>query len=160
MKRISMLSLSTVLALGIASISNSAIAQQKVTRDQLVGTWTLISCMNANGRCRVDFNGRMMMDAMGNYIYAASPRNRPKCTVRPCGGGQLNAEQYRATTLGFVSNFGHWSLNDADQTMTLDREGALFSNNEGREVKEKVSLTGDELQLVFDNATEIWRRAR
>jgi len=168
MKRFSLLSLSAVLALGVVSLSDSAIAQQRVTRDQLVGTWTAVSCTDANGgtpaRC-VNPNGRRMFDAMGHYMFSGAPRGRPKCSGA-CGAQQMSGDQYKAATLGFVSNFGNWSFNDADQTLTNTVEAGLFPNNEGREFKWKISLTGDELRLTAIGAggaaggTQIWRRAR
>ena len=80
MKQFSMLSLSAVLALGVASISGSAMSQQRVTRDQLVGMWTLVSCTDANGgtpaRC-LNPTGRMMLDARGQYMKLGGPGGRP-----------------------------------------------------------------------------------
>ena len=163
MKRFSILSLSAVLALGVVSISASAVAQQRVTKDQLVGTWTLVSCTDANGGTRpicVNANGRTMFDAAGRYMEMGTPRGRPKCSDS-CGRAQMSGDQYKAAAQGVVANFGNWSFNEADQTLTLNREAALFPNFEGRETKTKVSLTGDELRTMTETGqTIIWRRAR
>ena len=167
MKKFSMLGLSTVLVLGVLSLSDSAFAQQKVTKDQLMGTWTLVSCTNANGSPRAfcaNVNARMMLDAMGQYMNLGGPRGRTKCSGA-CGRAQMSGEQYKAIAQGFAAEFGTWSFNEADQTLTRNRETALFPNNEGEEFKEKVSLSGDELRLVHETgfavgATDIWRRVR
>ena len=154
MKRFSMLSLSAVLALGVASISDSSFAQQRVTKDQLVGTWTFVSCTNANGGppdfC-VNSIGRQIFEATGQYMHVIAARGRPK-------SGD-------AIVQGFVSQFGNWSFNEADQTLTVTPEAALRPENEGREVKMKVSLTGDELRIGPQavsgrGRTDIWRRVR
>jgi hypothetical protein len=168
MKRFSMLSLSAVSALAVVSISDSTFAQQRVSRDQLVGTWTLVSCTGANGgtpaEC-VNPDGRMMLDAMGQYMFSIAPRGRPKCSG-VCGRAQMSADQYKAIARAFFSNFGPWSFNDADQTVALTNEVSILPNREGREFKSKVSLTGDELRLTGIGAggaagdTVIWRRAR
>jgi hypothetical protein len=168
MKRFSVLGLSAVLALGVASISDSSFAQQRVTRDQLVGMWTVVSCTDANGgtpaRC-VNPNGRMMFDAMGQYMFSAAASGRPKCSGA-CGRARMSGDQYKAIAQDFFSNFGPWSFNDADQTVTLTNEVSILPNREGREFKSKVSLIGDELRLTNIGAggaagpTEIWRRAR
>jgi len=169
MKRFGMLSLSAVLALGVASISDSAMAQQKVTKDQLVGTWTFVTCTETNGTTPafcVNRNGRMMFDAMGHYMFSAAPSGRQNPLTGNTTRARLSGDQFKAMADGFVSNFGNWSFNDADQTLTQTAEIALFPNNEGREVKRKVSLSGDELRVTVTGAdgavvgTDIWRRAR
>ena len=164
MKRFSVLSLSAVLALGVASISDSSFAQQRVTRDQLVGMWTIVSCTDANGatpaQC-VNPNGRMMLNATGQYMYTIAPRGRPKCSTGACGAQQMSGDQWKAATQGVVSDFGNWSFNDADQTLTRFHEASLNPNNEGSQFKNKVSLTGDDLRTVNDGGgTQNWRRVR
>jgi hypothetical protein len=60
-----------------------------------------------------------------------------------------------------VANFGTWSVNEADKTLTQHVEGALFPNGEGIDLKASVSLTGDELKLVVVNGgTIMYRRAK
>jgi cytochrome c5 len=150
MKRFSMLSLSAVLALGVASISASAMAQQRVTRDQLVGTWTLVSCSFPDGRIAafcVNPSGRQILEATGQYIHMIAARGRPKCGDA-CANGQVSGDQYKAIAQGVVSQFGTWSFDEADQTLTKTAETALYPDNEGRGVKWKVSLTGGELRLT------------
>jgi hypothetical protein len=44
MKRLGILGLSAMLAAGLASSPGSAVAQQKSPKEQLVGTWILVSC--------------------------------------------------------------------------------------------------------------------
>jgi hypothetical protein len=50
--------------------------------------------------------------------------------------------------MGLAANFGTWTVNEADKTMTLHYEGALFPNIEGTDVKQTVSLNGDELRII------------
>ncbi|MGD0023764.1 MAG: hypothetical protein ABSC37_03915 [Xanthobacteraceae bacterium] len=51
MNRRDVLSLSAITVLGLALLPGAAFAQQKPLKDQLVGTWTLVSNTNtaANG---------------------------------------------------------------------------------------------------------------
>lgn len=168
MKRLSALILSAILATGIASISESTFAQQRVTKDQLSGTWTLVSCANADGSTPVfcvNANGRMMVEANGRYMWSIAARGRPKCTGE-CGRAQMTGDQYKAAVLGFASNFGSSTFNEADQTVTANIEAAMFPNTEGIQTKGNVSLTGDELRIQYitdgggAGPTHIWRRAR
>ena len=158
MNQFSILSLSAVLALGVASISDSTFAQQRVTKDQLVGTWTLVSvsCPNPNRtpQC-VDPNGLLMYDANGRYMVITAPRGRPKFTST----GDRTAhspEEYKAVVEGFVSNFGTWSFNEADQTVTRHEEVTFSPNFEGRDLKASITLVGDELRT----GNAVWRRVK
>jgi hypothetical protein len=136
MKRLSVLSLSAMLAMGLASLPSSTVAQQKSLKEQLVGAWTLISCNNttANGDkapyC-VNPKGILIHDASGQYA------------VMGFGGGRANA-----TAPGAAANFGTWSVNEADKTTTLHYVGALNPTNEGMELKLSVSPAGDEVKFV------------
>jgi len=61
-----------------------------------------------------------------------------------------------------VAQFGTWSVNEADKTLTTHIEGALFPNGEGTDARVLVSLTGDELKTTgaTSGATVVWTRAR
>jgi len=76
-------------------------------------------------------------------------RGRPKLT----NNNRLDApaEQFKAAAQGFVANFGTWSVNERDRTITRHYEGALFPNSEGRVGKMSVTLVGDELTLRDPN---------
>jgi hypothetical protein len=41
-----------------------------------------------------------------------------------------------------VAQFGTWSVNEADKTLTTHIEGALFPNGEGTDARVSVGLTG------------------
>jgi hypothetical protein len=75
------------------------------------------------------------------------------------------AAQYGEAARAFAGNFGTWSLNEADKTLTRRYEAALIPNVEGTDRKDSVSLTGDEVKLVSTSAavlkTEaVYRRAK
>jgi hypothetical protein len=64
-----------------------------------------------------------------------------------------------------IGNYGSWSVNEGDKTLTLTFEVALVPNNEGTEVKATASVTGDELKLTVANVNGykldlVYRRAR
>ena len=77
--------------------------------------------------------GILILDASGQYA------------VMTFAGGRSNS-----TTEGTnAANFGTWSVNEADKTITRRFVGALSPANEGvAETKNSVSLAGDELKLV------------
>jgi Lipocalin-like domain len=60
-----------------------------------------------------------------------------------------------------VAQFGTWSVTEADKTLTMHVEGALFPNGEGTDARVSVSLTGDELKTAgASGATVVWTRAK
>ena len=61
---------------------------------------------------------------------------------------EVPADQFKAAAMGLAANFGTWSVNEADKTVTRHVEGALFPNIEGTDAKITVSLSGDELKLI------------
>jgi hypothetical protein len=88
-------------------------------------------------------------------------RGRPK-PATGLGRANVAPEEYKALAQGVVANFGTWSVNEADKTLTFHVEGALFPNAEGTDAKASViSLTGDELK-VMGNALGVatWRRSK
>jgi len=162
MKRLSVLTLSVMLAIAMASFAGSY-AQQRIARTQLVGTWTLVSCVNAKGNTPpfcVNPNGRIMFDAGGSYTTVIAAGGRPRLADAPRAA--RSAEEYKSVAMGLVAGFGTWAFNEADQTVTFHVEGALFPQNEGTDEKYSVSLGGDELKAVGSDGggLSIWRRAR
>ena len=148
MNRRSILALSTVSAAGLAFLSSEALAQTKSLKDQLVGTWTLVSYERAaSGTKQTVANpkGILMFDVGGRYAMVGERGDRPKFK----SASQATTEELAAATQDFfAANFGTWSVSEADKTLTQHFDGALRPNNEGTDVKSSVSLTGDELKLA------------
>jgi len=164
MKRLSILGLSAMLAAGLASSPGSAVAQQKSLKEQLVGTWILVSCDDKapDGTtfpfC-VNPAGTLSFDASGRYVEVIAARGRPKFTA----GRNSPADEFKAAALGLAANFGTWSADDADKIITLHIEAAQNPNREGIDEKDMVTIVGDELRLVEVGprpSVEVWRRAK
>jgi hypothetical protein len=166
MKRLGILGLSAMLAAGLASSPSSAVAQQKSLKEQLVGTWILVSCdyKAADGTTApfcANPAGSFSLDASGRYIQMYAVRGRPKVTA----GRNSPAEEIKAAARGVVASFGTWSANDADKIITRHIESALFSNFEGTDTKDMATVVGDELRLVDADpnplpGVQVWRRAK
>jgi hypothetical protein len=165
MKRLSILGLSAMLAAGLASSPGSAVAQQKSLKEQLVGTWILVSCDYKRDGTTVPWcvnsTGSLSFDASGRYTTVQATRGRPKFTA----GLESPAEEFKATGRGLVANFGTWSANDADKIITRHIEGARVPNNGGTDTRDMATIVGDELRLVDADpnplpGVAIWRRAK
>jgi hypothetical protein len=109
--------------------------------------------------------GSLNFDASGRYMQVVAARGRPKATTGPnISRADIKPEEYKALAQGVVANFGTWSVNETDKTLTRKAEGALFPNAEGVETKFSVNLAGDELKLGATNnpaaGATVWRRAK
>jgi len=153
MNRRTILTFSAIAALGLTLVPGSVIAQQGTLRAQLVGTWAIVSDLTPAVAQQVGSNpkGYVMMDSGGRYVQVLRNSDRPKSAGR--------AE-------GVIAQFGTWSVNEADKTLTLHREGALNASLEGTDQKISVSLTGDDLKLTATNLANgaridiVYRRAK
>jgi hypothetical protein len=165
MKRLGILGLSAMLAAGLASSPGSAVAQQKTLKEQLVGTWILVSCDYKRDGTTVPYcinpAGTSSFDASGRFVQVIAARGRPKLPA----GRDSPAEEFKAATRGLAAAFGTWSANDADKIITRHFEGALLPNVEGTDTKDMATVVGDELRVVDADpnplsGVQVWRRAK
>ena len=146
------LSLSAIASLGLALLSGSAVSQQKSLKEQLVGTWTIVSNDNVapDGAKRQIFGpnpkGIMILDGDGRYALIAVNPARPKFKGKTRLDG--TPEENKAAIAGTVASFGTWSVDEATNTLITRVEGNLFPNDEGQEQRRLVTLSGDELKQV------------
>ena len=151
MNRRNTLSLCATIALGLALLPGSAVSQQKPLKEQLVGTWTIVSNDNVapDGTKRQIFGanpkGILMFEANGRYAQIFVRPDRPKFKAN--NRLQGTPEEIRAAYEGALVHFGIWSVTEAD--IVIRTEGALYPNQEGTEGKRTiVKLTADELKLA------------
>jgi hypothetical protein len=167
----SVVSLSAVIALGLTLLPGSAVAQQKSLKEQLVGAWLLVSndAVSPNSPARQDFGanpkGILILDAGGRYAVVQGKPDRPK--FKTTGNTRLDtpAAEFGEAARPFAANFGTWSVNEADKSLTRKYEIALIPNNDTIESKASVSLSGDELKLVITSPAgvrtdTVYRRAK
>ena len=164
------LSLCVLAALGFAFASQNASAQQKSLKEQLVGTWSLVSfdSIDASG-AKVpnmegsDLKGQLILTADGhlsNQLITQYPKiassDRMKTTV---------AED-KAVAHGVLSYFGTYTISEPDKTITINFERSSFPNQVGSNVKRTVTLNGDELKIdnpgrqAGGRTVTVWRRMK
>jgi Lipocalin-like domain len=131
-------------------------AQAQSLRDQLV------SC-NPNiqeiaSACGTNPNGIIIYDASGRYAWIIAGRGRPKVSAFR----NSPAEELKPLVAGLLTQFGKWSVNEADKTITLHIDGALFPNVEGTEEGPPApfSVSGDELRISYNNGQNVFRRIK
>jgi Lipocalin-like domain len=120
MNRRSIIQTSAITALGLVMSLNSAMAQTKSLKDQLVGSWTLVSAepygTNPTGSYMFDSNGRFSAILMRRDLpkYASNSRT------------QATAAEYKGTVDGSIAYFGTYSVSGND--LDLHIEGSTFPN--------------------------------
>jgi len=161
MKRLVVFSLASMMTLGL--VPSTAVAQQKSLKDQLVGTWTLVSCDEILGNAKPPYcinpSGILMFDANGRYAMLIAARGRPG-GIRAASVAQAPAETIKAVAQGVLANFGTWSVNEAGKTITRHIESALFPGIEGFDLEASVNLNGDEVRFVGQEGSRVFRRAK
>ena len=159
MKRLGMLTAATVsvLIMGSALPTGDVVAQQKSLKEQLLGTWTLVSIDYVGqdgGRFQTfgpDPKGIAIFDRSDHYIIAVMRSDRPQFAVNDRLKG--TAEENKATAQGTITYFGTYSVNEADRTIVIHIVGSSFPNWNGTEQKRIFTLAGDELKLTNPTAS-------
>ena len=160
-----------IVALAFALWPATASAQQKVLKEQLVGTWTLVSfdsfdasgtkVPNMEGR---DMKGLLVLTVNGRWSFQIiteipklASNDRLKTTP---------AEE-KAVAHGVLSNFGTYSVNEGDKTIGIRFERSSFPNQvTGAEAKRVAVFSGDELKLdnpgrmAGGKTVTVWKREK
>jgi hypothetical protein len=152
MNRRSILSISAMTALGLAFVSNTAIAQQKSLKEQLVGTWTAVSTVNTatNGTKSEPFGpnpkGLLIFESNGLFSLITVRPDLPKFGTNNRATG--TADENKAVLQGSIAYFGTYSVNEADKSYTVQIEGTTFPNWAGTTQRRGLSISGDELTFI------------
>jgi len=150
MNRRSILNLSAITALGLVVSLNSATAQQKSLKEQLVGTWAFVSSTgkladgspvwgtNPKGQLSFDANGRVSIIIVRSDLTKYASNNRMQTTP---------AED-KATVQGAIAYFGTYTVNEADRSYTNHVAASSYPNWNGTDLKQVVeSTTAEELKI-------------
>ena len=172
MNRRAILSICTMTVLGLALLPGTAAAQQKSLKEQLVGTWTVVSSESTapNGAKQQFYGatpkGMLILDAGGRFAQVIAGPGRPKFKSASRFSLEATPEELKAMLTGFVASSGTWSVNEADKSFSRRSEANIIPNGEGLEQKYSVTLAGDELKTISVNsvtgvkAETVYRRAR
>jgi Lipocalin-like domain len=170
MIRCSILNMSAIIMLGLTLLSTSAVAQQKTLKDQLVGTWMIVSTdgTRPDGTKFQPFGpnpkGILVLDGNGRTSFILVSSDRPKFASNNRNTG--TADENKAAMQGGLAFFGTWSVDEAAKSLITRIEGSTFPND-GHELKRTItSLTDDELKYinpavsVGGSAETVWRRVK
>jgi hypothetical protein len=138
--------------------SGRAIGQSGVSQDRLVGTWAYESVVveRTNGTRVAPFGpdpkGFITLSADGRYSLQLIRPDIPKITSKDRLSG--TAEENQAVAQGVVSQFGTYSVNEAEGTLTLHVETSSFPNENGTDQERMItSISADKLQWTKPTPT-------
>jgi hypothetical protein len=151
MNRSSLFIFSTTATLALAVMSTGAVAQQKSLKEQLVGSWILVSndAVAPDGTKHQLFGpnpkGLLVFDATGQYSQILVNPAVPKFKINNRLKG--TPEENTAAVQGTTATFGTWTVDEASKTVTVRYVGGMFPNQAGTEAKRTAAVTGDELKI-------------
>ena len=160
----------TITLLCLALPRTDAFAQGKSFKEQLVGTWTMVSnvntrpdgstyeapCPNPRGVFILDANGHFAITILGDARRKFASNNRLEGTP----------DENKAAVQGAIAYFGAYTVNEADHTLNIHIERCTFPNWDGTDQKRSVTITGDEMKYTNTAASGggkaelVWKRAK
>jgi len=142
----------------VALPTGSAIGHTGVSQDRLVGTWSYESVVveRTDGTRLAPFGpdpkGIITLSADGRYSLQLIRPDIPQIASKDRLRG--TAEENRAVAQGVVSQFGTYSVNEAEGTLTLHVETSSFPNENGtNEERIITSISADKLQWTNPTPT-------
>ncbi len=171
MTRLGKLAIFAITMLGSDVMIQGAAGQQRPLKEQLAGTWTLVSWeqTNPDGSKFQQFGanpkGIAFFDTIGHYIISVMRSDRASYQIDNFGQlGQITAEESKATALGTITYFGTYSVSEADRTMAIHVEASSFPNWNGTDLERLFEITQDRLKLTVrpprgGSVDVLWNRA-
>jgi len=151
MNRRHFFSVSVITAFSLVLLPSIAVGQQKSLKDQLVGTWTLVSWeqMNPDGsklqRFGANPKGINVFDANGRVFVMYARPDLPK--IASGNPSTPTPEEAKAIVGGAIGYFGNYTVNETDKSIVFRLEASSFPNLLLADQKRTVvSLTADELK--------------
>jgi len=156
------------LAVGLST--SASLAQQKSLKEQLIGTWTLVSSdqVRPDGsrlkQFGADPKGINVFDANGRFfIMIASADNSQIASNDP---RSTKAEESGSLIVESIAYYGTYTVDEAERFIMLHLEASTFPNQIGTDQKRTVtSLTANELKYSAPAAMpgaqvhQVWKRA-
>jgi hypothetical protein len=158
------------IAVLLASLPWAAAAQQKTLKEQLLGTWTLVSWegTRADGTKYQDFGekpkGLNTFDANGQFSAIFMRPDLPK--LSSSDRAKATTEEAQAILQGALTYFGTYNVVEADNIILLHLDGTTFPNM-STEAKRLVTFIGaDELRYRNPSSASggqievVWKRSK
>jgi hypothetical protein len=158
-----------LLFLAVGLSATDSLAQQKSLKEQLVGTWTLVSSdqVRPDGSKLKQFGanpkGINVFDANGRFfLMVASADNSTIASKDP----SMTTSEEDGLIVESIAYYGTYTVNEEVNGISLHLDASTFPNQVGTDKKRAItSLTADELKYSSPAAIsgvqvhQVWRRA-
>ena len=136
-------------------LPGSAVGQQKPLKDQIVGTWSLVSAIIEKDGKKTDGlgpnpMGYMMFDSSGHFVYDFMRSDTPKFASNNRETG--TPDENKAAVQGNISSFGTYTINP-DGSVTFHIIGSSFPNWKGTDQKRLIEIGGEQLKYTNPSAS-------
>jgi Lipocalin-like domain len=158
-----------LLCLAIGLSASNSLAQQKSLKEQLLGTWTLVSSdqVRADGSKLKQFGanpkGINVFDANGRFFLMMASADNSQ--IASNGRGKTNSEE-DGLTVESIAYYGTYTVDEEVNVISLHLDASTFPNQIGTDQKRNVTfLTADELKYSSPAAIsgvqvhQVWKRA-
>jgi hypothetical protein len=157
-----------VAAFGLSMMTIDTFGQKQSLKEQLVGTWTLLSWEQKKGdgtkleRYGATPKGIAFFDDGGRHIITVMRSDRTKYASNALWQG--TPDENKETAEGTITYFGTYSISEADSSISIHIEGSSFPNWNATNQKRFVAIAGRQLTLTVrppggDVVDVIWERA-
>lgn len=139
MNRRAFVHLSAIILLMASNLPRDAAGQQKMSKENLLGTWDLASIyyMNPDGTKSSTFGdnpkGIAFFDTTGRFVIVVMRSDRLKYASNDRAKG--TAEENKATAEGTITYFGTYTVSDADRMLNIHIVNSSFPNWNGVDQK-------------------------
>jgi hypothetical protein len=157
-----------LLCLAVGLSASNSLAQQKSLKEQLLGTWTLVSSdqVRADGSKLKQFGanpkGINVFDANGRFFLMMASADNSQ--IASNGRGKTNPEE-DGLTVESIAYYGTYTVDEEVNVISLHLDASTFPNQIGTDQKRNVtSLTADELKYSSPAAIsgvqvhQVWKR--
>jgi hypothetical protein len=169
MKRRRIFDVAMIGLLGLACSISGGSAQQRTLKEQLTGSWSLVSAEavepngnklpivkggNLKGFQVFTAGGKVSFQIIGDHPMVAS-----KDLLK------MTPDELKATAESILSYFGTYTVNEAEKSYTIQIEASSFENQTATPAKRLVEFTGDQMtvtnpgRLAGGHTTIVWKRA-
>ena len=160
-----------LLCSAVGLSASDSLAQKQSLKEQLVGTWTLVSSdqMRADGSELKQFGGNPkginVFDANGRFFVMVAGADNSRIAVRD--PNETYQEEVGSLITESIAYYGTYTVNQELGVISLHLDASTFPNQIGSDQKRTItSLTTDKLKYSSPAATsgvivhQVWTRAQ
>jgi Lipocalin-like domain len=140
------------IVFAVISVLLSGASNAQSLKEQIVGTWTVVTqYIDRDGKRVEPFGsnpkGMVVYDANGRFILVLLRATLPKFVSNNRLTG--TAEENKAIVQGSVAYFGRYSIDEKERKMNLHYDGSTYPNWDGEDQSRLIEISADDLKIVL-----------